>query len=279
MAIATIRENRRLTRVKPHWLFNLLTTNDGAFIYDAPSFLEKFMRLLKLSVTLVLLIPAFAFAQTSATAQVPSTAAKPAIAASTGVAPGTAMPAVAAKPQVKLVTTMGEIVIELESERAPKSVANFLSYVQSGQYDGTLFHRVIPGFMVQGGGYTKDLTYKGTRDPIENEATNGLSNLRGTVAMARLDDPNSATSQFFINVVDNKFLNFTLGGSAGYAVFARVTSGMDVVDKIRMVKTDSATPTFADKPLEPVLIQTATVLEVKAPDVVPVAVPAVAPAK
>ena len=214
------------------------------------------MRTLSLSIAFALLCPCLSLAQTSAaTSPAASVKAVP----PTAAAPETVAvaPAVVVKPQVKLITTMGDIVIELESTRAPKSVANFLTYVKSGQYNDTVFHRVIPTFMIQGGGYTKDLAYKSTRDPIENEATNGLSNLRGTVAMARLDDPNSATSQFFINVVDNKFLNFTLGGSPGYAVFGRVISGMDIVDKIRAVKTDSITPAFADKPLEPVIIQKA----------------------
>jgi peptidyl-prolyl cis-trans isomerase A (cyclophilin A) len=168
------------------------------------------------------------------------------------------------KPQVQFTTTMGEFVLELEPERAPKTVENFLKYVNIGQYKDTIFHRVIPGFMVQGGGYTKELGYKTTFDPIENEgAITGLSNLRGTVAMARLDDPNSATSQFFINTVDNKFLNYSGTDSSrswGYAVFGRVIRGMDVVDKIRAVKTDNLTPNFADKPLEAILITDAKVL-------------------
>jgi len=211
------------------------------------------MRTLFLSIGFALLCPPLALAQTSATAPAAS-AAKAAAPAAVAGEPVVVAPAVVVKPQVKFTTTMGDIVIELESERAPKSVANFLMYVKGGQYNDTVFHRVIPTFMIQGGGYTKELAYKSTLDPIENEASNGLSNLRGTVAMARQDDPNSATTQFFINVVDNKFLNFNLGGSPGYAVFARVISGMDVVDKIRAVKTDSLTAAFADKPLEPVII-------------------------
>ena len=215
------------------------------------------MRTLMFSIALALFGSTLAFAQTGAAAPT-SKAAPPVTATADAIA---TTPAVVVKPQVKFTTTMGDIVIELESERAPKSVANFLMYVNAGQYNDTVFHRVIPTFMVQGGGYTKELAYKSTLDPIENEASNGLSNLRGTVAMARLDDPNSATSQFFINVVDNKFLNFSLGGNAGYAVFARVISGMDVVDKIRAVKTDSITAGFADKPLEPVIIQKAVVFD------------------
>ena len=215
------------------------------------------MRTIILSMGFALLYPCLGSAQPSVAAAPAASVKAVAPTAAVPVADAAIAPAVVVKPQVKLITSMGDIVIELESTRAPKSVANFLAYVKSGQYNDTIFHRVIPTFMIQGGGYTKDLAYKSTRDPIENEATNGLSNLRGTVAMARLDDPNSATSQFFINVVDNKFLNFTLGGSAGYAVFGRVVSGMDVVDKIRAVKTDSITPVFADKPLEPVIIQKA----------------------
>ena len=218
------------------------------------------MRALVLSISFALLCPTLAVAETLATTPAVS-AAKSAATTAVAAEPVAVAPAVVVKPQVKFITTMGDIIIELESERAPKSVANFLMYVKGGQYNDTVFHRVIPTFMIQGGGYTKNLSYKSTLDPIENEASNGLSNLRGTVAMARQDDPNSATTQFFINVVDNKFLNFNLGGSPGYAVFARVISGMDVVDKIRAVKTDSLTPGFADKPLEPVIIQTAVVFD------------------
>ena len=219
------------------------------------------MRALVLSISFAVLCPTLAFAETS-TISPAASGAKPAAPVALAAEPvAAAQPAVVVKPQVKVTTTMGDIVIELESERAPKSVANFLMYVKAGQYNDTIFHRVIPTFMIQGGGYTKDLSYKSTLDPIENEASNGLSNLRGTVAMARQNDPNSATTQFFINVVDNKFLNFSLGGSPGDAVFARVISGMEVVDKIRAVKTDSVTAGFADKPLEPVIIQTAAVFD------------------
>lgn len=231
------------------------------------------MRALVLSISFALFCPALACAATAPAASAAKSAATTAVAAE----PATVAPAVVVKPQVKFTTTMGDIIIELESERAPKSVANFLMYVKGGQYNDTVFHRVIPTFMIQGGGYTKNLSYKSTLDPIENEASNGLSNLRGTVAMARQDDPNSATTQFFINVVDNKFLNFNLGGSPGYAVFARVISGMDVVDKIRAVKTDSLTPGFADKPLEPVIIQSAVVFDPNA-EVKPVEVAAPAAA-
>jgi peptidyl-prolyl cis-trans isomerase B (cyclophilin B) len=137
---------------------------------------------------------------------------------------------------VKLTTSLGEIVLELDEEKAPVSVENFLKYVDSGHYDQTIFHRVIPNFMVQGGGFTADMKQKPVNDPITNEWGNGLVNKRGTVAMARTSDPNSATAQFFINVNDNDFLSQPRDG-AGYAVFGRVSSGLDVVEKIKGVPT------------------------------------------
>lgn len=142
---------------------------------------------------------------------------------------------------VLMETSLGSIKIKLNAEKAPKTVENFLKYVNDGFYNGTIFHRVIPGFMVQGGGFTPDMNQKSTREPIKNEANNGLLNKRGTLAMARTMDPNSASAQFFINSVDNGFLNFkseTMQGW-GYAVFAEVVEGMDVVDKISAVKTKS----------------------------------------
>lgn len=144
-----------------------------------------------------------------------------------------------ANPQVVLETTKGTITIELFADKAPKSVENFLAYVEAGFYDGTIFHRVIPNFMIQGGGFTAGMQQKQTRAPIPNEADNGLSNDRGTLAMARTPDPNSATAQFFINTVDNKPLNHTGKNPQGwgYAVFGRVVSGMEVVDAISAVKT------------------------------------------
>jgi peptidyl-prolyl cis-trans isomerase A (cyclophilin A) len=224
-----------------------------------------FMRVFVITLLFSLGFSLHAGAQSSAAATPTNSGAKPSTA--TSVAPtsevATAAPAPVLKPQVKFTTSMGEFVMELEPERAPKTVANFLAYVKVGQYKDTIFHRIIPGFMVQGGGYTKELGYKSTLDPIENEGNNGLSNLRGTVAMARLDDPSSATSQFFINVVDNKFLNYTGVDSSrawGYCVFARVISGMEVIDKMRTVKTDSTMPGFADKPLEAILILNAELL-------------------
>jgi peptidyl-prolyl cis-trans isomerase A (cyclophilin A) len=132
--------------------------------------------------------------------------------------------------------TLGTIVIALNKEKAPRSVENFLQYVRAGHYDGTVFHRVMPDFMIQGGGYTTELVEKPTRPPIPNEARNGLRNLRGTVAMARLNDPNSASSQFFINVRDNHRLDFGISG-AGYAVFGEVVQGIDLADKISVTPT------------------------------------------
>jgi cyclophilin family peptidyl-prolyl cis-trans isomerase len=146
----------------------------------------------------------------------------------------------AAQPkQVKLETSYGDIVVELDSAKAPKTVANFLGYVNDKFYDGTIFHRVIKGFMVQGGGMTADMKEKATRPPIQNEADNGLQNLRGTIAMARTNDPNSATAQFFINHKDNAFLNFTAKTEQGwgYCVFGKVVKGMNVVDSIANTRT------------------------------------------
>ena len=165
-----------------------------------------------------------------------------------------------ANPMVVMETSLGTIIIELYQNDAPKSVENFLAYVNSGFYEGTVFHRVIPGFMIQGGGMTADLSRKATRGPIENEATNGLKNRRGTLAMARTADVNSATSQFFINPVDNAFLDHrsTRPNEFGYAVFGMVAEGMDVVDKIRRVPTGTRGP-FQDVPNEPVVIQSVKV--------------------
>ncbi|WP_342130620.1 peptidylprolyl isomerase [Hydrogenophaga sp. OTU3427] len=141
-----------------------------------------------------------------------------------------------APAKVKLNTSLGDIVIELNAEKAPKTVENFLQYVKDGHFDGLVFHRVIGNFMIQGGGFNADMQQKPTRAPIPLEAGNGLKNERGTIAMARTNNPNSATSQFFINVVDNAMLNAT-GPDNGYAVFGKVSAGMDVVDKIRAVPT------------------------------------------
>ena len=155
--------------------------------------------------------------------------------------------------KVHLDTTLGEIVIELDADKAPKSVANFEQYVKEGFYDGTVFHRVIPNFMIQGGGMLPSLKEKPTHKPIVNESHNGLSNTVGTVAMARTNDPNSATAQFFINTKDNPFLD----QGDGYAVFGHVVAGMDVVEKIKMVQTATKGP-YENVPVTPVIIKKAT---------------------
>jgi peptidyl-prolyl cis-trans isomerase A (cyclophilin A) len=163
-----------------------------------------------------------------------------------------------AQQKVKLATSLGDIVIEVDAEKAPKSSANFLQYVKDGHYNGTVFHRVIPNFMIQGGGMTPDMKEKQTRPPIPLEARNGLTNTRGTVAMARTMDPNSATAQFFINLKDNDFLNAAQSRDGnGYAVFGKVVSGMEVVDKIRAVQTGNKGP-HQDVPVQPVIIKQAT---------------------
>lgn len=164
-----------------------------------------------------------------------------------------------AKPKmVELETTQGTIIIELNDKAAPVSVKNFLRYVKEGSYDGMIFHRVIKGFMIQGGGFSEDMGRKPTHEPIVNEASNGLKNDRGTIAMARTNNPNSATSQFFINLVDNNFLNFVGPSNPGYTVFGKVVEGMDVVDKIGAVKT-GVRRGMRDVPTEPVVIKSAKV--------------------
>ena len=171
------------------------------------------------------------------------------------------IPLAAAAQTVKLATSVGDIVLELDAAKAPKTVENFVQYVKAGHYDGTVFHRVIENFMVQGGGMTADMNEKPTRAPIPLESRNGLSNVRGSVAMARTSDPNSATAQFFINVKDNAFLDAANARDGnGYAVFGKVTKGMNVVDKIRNVKTGNKGP-HQNVPLEPVTIQKATLVE------------------
>jgi peptidyl-prolyl cis-trans isomerase B (cyclophilin B) len=156
---------------------------------------------------------------------------------------------------VKLHTNHGIITLELDAEKAPKTVENFLQYVRDGFFDGTIFHRVIDGFMIQGGGFEPGMTQKPTRGPIENEAANGLKNEAYTVAMARTSDPGSATAQFFINIANNSFLNFTAPTPQGYgyAVFGKVVEGMDVVDKIKKVKTGSRSG-HQDVPMEDIVI-------------------------
>ena len=168
----------------------------------------------------------------------------------------TSLPALA--QTVRLATTVGDIVLELDHDKAPKTVDNFVAYVKSGHYDGTIFHRVIDGFMIQGGGYKSDLSEKPTRSPIKLESDNGLTNLRGTVAMARTGVPDSATAQFFINVVDNTMLDkANARDGRGYAVFGKVVEGMDVVDKIRGMPTQ-AKGEQQNLPNTPIIIRKAT---------------------
>lgn len=179
-----------------------------------------------------------------------------------------AKPANAADPEVVLHTSQGDITLELFPDKAPKSVANFLQYVRDGFYAGTLFHRAIPGYLVQGGLYTRDLQPKRTRPAIASEADNGLSNLRGTIAVARGADPNSGTSQFFINLVDNRRLDFVGNQSGltwGYAVFGKVIKGMDVVDRIAALPTRGIGPFAADVPNPLVVIDSAKVIGETAP--------------
>lgn len=161
---------------------------------------------------------------------------------------------------IKFTTTQGDILVELNHEKAPKTCANFEQYVRDGHYDGTLFHRVIDGFMIQGGGMTADFNSKPTRAPIENEAKNGLKNLAGTLAMARTNQPHSATSQFFINVSDNGFLDYPGQDGWGYCVFGRVVEGMETVDAIKGVRT-SGRNGHQDVPVQDVLIEKAEILD------------------
>ncbi|RYD19006.1 MAG: peptidyl-prolyl cis-trans isomerase [Verrucomicrobiaceae bacterium] len=198
----------------------------------------------RIALTFLALLPTFAFCEPAKEAE-----KKP------------AEPAPAAKvSKVRFKTTKGDIVLELNTEKAPVTVENFLGYVKKKHYDGTVFHRVIDGFMIQGGGFTQEanvLTEKETGKGIVNEGKNGLKNDRGTIAMARTNDPNSATAQFFINVVDNAGLNFPNNG--GYAVFGKVVEGMDVVDKIKAVQTRPDARLGRDVPVEPITIKSASV--------------------
>jgi peptidyl-prolyl cis-trans isomerase B (cyclophilin B) len=166
--------------------------------------------------------------------------------------------------RVRIETNLGNMVVELNSAAAPKTVENFLQYVRDGHYNATVFHRVIKGFMIQGGGFTEDLQQKSTRPPIPNEADNGLKNLRGTIAMARTADPNSATAQFFINTVDNAFLDFTAKTPKGwgYCVFGKVVEGMDAVDAIEKQPTTSKR-IGGDVPVTSVIIKNAVIIEKK----------------
>ena len=171
----------------------------------------------------------------------------------------------AASPQVEMKTSLGVIVIELDAEKAPATVENFLQYVKDRHYDGTVFHRVIPGFMIQGGGFDADFKQKATRKPVKNEAANGLKNDVGTIAMARTGDPHSATAQFFINVADNASLNFRFPTPEGYGytVFGKVTKGMDVVQRIAKVPTGPGPAPHRDVPVKPVVIESARLLDAK----------------
>ena len=208
------------------------------------------------SLVCLLAFAAPASPQASKTPKAPSPASKaPAVTA----APKAQTPA--ANPRVLLDTTKGRIVLELYPGKAPKTVKNFLDYVKAGQYNGVIFHRVIPGFMVQGGGFTPDMKEKPTRAPIQNEADNGLSNDRGTIAMARTGDPHSASAQFFINVGNNASLNHTSKTVQGwgYTVFGKVVEGMEVADAIVAVPTTSKGP-YDDVPVEPVVIRKASVV-------------------
>ena len=163
---------------------------------------------------------------------------------------------------VTIATTVGQITLELDADNAPKTVENFLAYASSGFYDGTIFHRVINNFMIQGGGFTTDMEQKPTQAPVDNEANNGLKNERGTIAMARTQDPHSATAQFFINVQDNDFLNHTGENMQGwgYTVFGKVTEGEAVLDKIRSVQTGSQGG-HQDVPTDPIIIESISIIE------------------
>jgi len=161
---------------------------------------------------------------------------------------------------ITLTTSMGDIVIELDHEKAPKSCENFEQYVRDGHYDGTIFHRVINSFMIQGGGFMPDMMQKATRDPVENEAANGLSNVSGSIAMARTMAPHSATAQFFINLKDNAFLDHPGQDGWGYCVFGKVTKGLDVVEMIKSVDTTNKDG-HSDVPVEPVVIEKAEISE------------------
>jgi peptidyl-prolyl cis-trans isomerase A (cyclophilin A) len=154
---------------------------------------------------------------------------------------------------IRFETTLGDFTIEFYEKEAPESVANFLRYLEDGFFDGTIFHRIVPGFVIQGGGFTEDMSQKRTKPPVKNEADNGLKNSRGTLSMARTNDINSATSQFFVNLKDNDFLDHSRG-NFGYAVFARVTQGMEVIDKIAAVETGRKRG-FDDVPVEPVIMK------------------------
>jgi peptidyl-prolyl cis-trans isomerase B (cyclophilin B) len=182
--------------------------------------------------------------------------------AASSTTPKEGKPSMNAHPEVKVKTNFGEFVLTLDAEKAPKTTANFLEYTREGFYNGTIFHRVIDGFMIQGGGFAPGLKQKPTHAPVDNEANNGLKNDKYTIAMARTSDPQSATAQFFINVADNDSLNFTAPTAQGwgYAVFGKVTQGTDVIDKIRAVKTGNS-GFYQNVPVQDVVIEKAEVVE------------------
>jgi cyclophilin family peptidyl-prolyl cis-trans isomerase len=210
-----------------------------------PAIVHRTLRFLSIATMLMIAAPA--------RAQAPSPGAPPA-----GAKPQTPATQPAPEPQpleyALMTTSKGDIVLELDREHAPVSVENFLAYVEKGFYDGTIFHRVMPQFMIQGGGFTADMHQKDTDAPIKNEWKNGLINTRGTLAMARTAAPDSATAQFFINVVDNPSLDKAISGGAGYAVFGKVIAGMNVVDEIRMAPTGRHGP-HSDVPTQPITIE------------------------
>ncbi|WP_087688138.1 peptidylprolyl isomerase [Pandoraea sp. PE-S2R-1] len=183
-----------------------------------------------------------------------------AAAALTGTVASLPVLAQATQPQVQFKTSAGNFTVELNPKAAPKTVDNFLQYVNSGFYNGTVFHRVIPGFMIQGGGFTADMNEKPTRAPIPIESQNGLKNTKGTIAMARTSNPNSATAQFFVNVSDNASLDYPSPDGYGYAVFGKVVAGMDTVEKIKGVATTSK-GMYRDVPVTPVVIESASVVK------------------
>ena len=208
-----------------------------------------------MSVAASLLVLALAMPSQPTAAPQPPKAGQPATSQPTAKEPSVT------QPRVVMHTSKGDIVIELDSAKAPKTVENFLAYTRAGHFDGTVFHRVMPGFVIQGGGYTADLRQKPTKPPIENEAKNGLKNVRGSLSMARTSDPNSATSQFFVNLVDNKGLDPSPERDPfGYAVFGRVVEGMDVVDAIAKVATGNK-GMFQNVPNEPIVITKAEVVQ------------------
>ncbi|HEY0178766.1 MAG TPA: peptidylprolyl isomerase [Dokdonella sp.] len=215
----------------------------------------------RLLLAIALLVPALALAQTNAPAKPAKAPAKKAAPAAQAEKAKATSETASGTPKVLLKTSLGNITVELYPDKAPKSVENFLGYVKSGFYDGTIFHRVIGSFMVQGGGFTQDLRQKPTKAPIPIESKNGLSNLRGTLAMARTMDPNSATAQFFINVVDNPRLDYVSDANPGYTVFGKVVTGLDVVDKIKSVPTGPQGPFRSDVPTTPIVIEKATIVQ------------------